>query len=169
MTTAPGSAPGLVTQQDEADTVVQRRVLRVLVAVQVVGGIGNGAGLSVGVLLLREVSGSSGWAGLATVMLTLGAAAATVPLATLAVRSGRRPALTTGWFVGAVGAAVVVAGAAASSVVLVLLGLLLCGVTTAATLQSRFAATDRAAARRVAGPSPSSPGPPPWAPCWVRT
>lgn len=127
----------------------QRRVLRVLVAVQVVGGIGNGAGLAVGVLLLREVSGSSGWAGLATVMLTLGAALATVPLATLAVRSGRRPALTTGWCVGAVGAAVVVAGAAAHSTALVLLGLLLNGVNTAATLQARFAATDRSAPGQV--------------------
>lgn len=132
-----------------ADGAVQRRVLRVLVAVQVVGGVGNGAGLAVGVLLLRDVSGSSGMAGLATVMLTLGAAAATVPLATLAVRSGRRPALTTGWLVGAAGAGVVVLGAAASSVLLVLLGLLLGGVNTAATLQSRFAATDRAAPHRV--------------------
>jgi MFS family permease len=72
-----------------------------------------------------------------------------VPLATLAVRSGRRPALTTGWLVGAAGAGVVVLGAAASSVLLVLLGLLLGGVNTAATLQSRFAATDRAEPHRV--------------------
>ncbi|WP_144433762.1 MFS transporter [Aeromicrobium erythreum] len=132
-----------------AAEVAQRRVLRVLVVVQVVGGIGSGAGLAVGVLLLREVSGSSGWAGMATVMLTLGAALATVPLATLAVRAGRRPALTAGWFLGAAGAAIVVLGATADSLVLVLVGLLLCGVSTAATLQSRFAATDLAASHQV--------------------
>ncbi|GAA0192209.1 MFS transporter [Cytobacillus oceanisediminis] len=128
---------------------LQRRTLRTLVAVQVVGGVGNGAGLAVGVLLLREVSGSSGWAGMSTVMLTLGAALATVPLATLAVRAGRRPALATGWFLGAVGAAVVVLGADADSLPLVLVGLFLCGVSTASNLQSRFAAVDRAEPRHV--------------------
>lgn len=127
----------------------QRRILAVLSVVQVVGGIGNGAGLAVGVLLVRDVSGSSGWAGTATVMLTLGAAAATVPLAALAVRAGRRPALTTGWFVGAVGAALVVLGADLGVLPLVLAGLLLCGATTAANLQSRFAAVDRAAPQHV--------------------
>ncbi|WP_311210288.1 MULTISPECIES: MFS transporter [unclassified Aeromicrobium] len=128
---------------------LQRRIVRTLVAVQVVGGVGNGAGLAVGVLLLREVSGSSGWAGMSTVMLTLGAALATVPLATLAVRAGRRPALATGWFLGAVGAAVVVLGADADSLPLVLVGLFLCGVSTASNLQSRFAAVDRAEPRHV--------------------
>lgn len=128
---------------------LQRRILRTLVAVQVVGGVGNGAGLAVGVLLLRDVSGSSGWAGMSTVMLTLGAALATVPLATLAVRAGRRPALATGWFLGAVGAAVVVLGADADSLPLVLVGLFLCGVSTASNLQSRFAAVDRAEPRHV--------------------
>lgn len=128
---------------------LQRRILRTLVAVQVVGGVGNGAGLAVGVLLLREVSGSSGWAGMSTVMLTLGAALATVPLATLAVRAGRRPALATGWFLGAVGAAVVVLGADADRLPLVLVGLFLCGVSTASNLQSRFAAVDRAEPRHV--------------------
>ncbi len=118
-----------------AAEVAQRRVLRVLVVVQVVGGIGSGAGLAVGVLLLREVSGSSGWAGMATVMLTLGAARASLPLAPRALRAGRRPALTVGWFLGAAGAAIVVLGATADSLVLVLVGLLLCGVSTAATLQ----------------------------------
>lgn len=122
----------------------QRRIVSVLAAVQVVGGVGNGAGLAVGVLLVREVSGSSGWAGTATVMLTLGAALATVPLASLAVRSGRRPALTTGWLVGALGAATVVVGADRGLLPVVLAGLLLMGVNTAANLQARFAAVDRA-------------------------
>ena len=130
-------------------TFPQRRVLGVLSASQVIGGVGNGAGLSVGALLVREVSGSAGWAGTATVALTLGAAAATLPLATLAVRRGRRPALTVGWLVGAVGAALVVAGSARGSLPLALAGLALFGVSTAASLQARFAATDRSDARTV--------------------
>lgn len=127
----------------------QRRILSVLSLVQVIGGIGNGAGLAVGVLLVRDVSGSAGWAGTATVMLTLGAAIATLPLASLAVRSGRRPALTLGWLVGAAGAGVVVVGADLGVLVLLLLGLLMMGVATAANLQSRFAAVDRAEPSQV--------------------
>lgn len=112
--------------------------------VQVIGGVGNGAGLAVGALLVKDVSGSSGWSGMAVVMLTLGAAAFTIPLANIAVRLGRRPALTLGWLCGASGAAVTVLGAELDALPIVLLGLILFGASTAANLQSRFAAVDRA-------------------------
>jgi MFS family permease len=116
----------------------------VLALVQVIGGVGNGAGLAVGSLLVKDISGSSGWAGTSTVMLTIGAAAFTIPLASIAATSGRRPALTLGWISGAAGAAVTVLGAEADSLAIVLLGLVLFGASTAANLQSRFAAVDRA-------------------------
>jgi MFS family permease len=128
---------------------VQKRIVSVLVLVQVVGGIGNGSGLAVGGLLVKDVTGSSGWSGMAVVMLTLGAAAFTIPLSSLAARSGRRPALTLGWLAGASGAAVTVVGAETRSLPVVLLGLLLFGGSTAANLQSRFAAVDRAAPAQV--------------------
>jgi len=117
----------------------------VLVLVQVVGGIGNGAGLAVGGLLIKDITGSSGWSGMAVVMLTLGAAAFTIPLSSIAARTGRRPALTLGWLCGALGAAVTIAGSQTGSLPVALLGLLLFGGSTAANLQSRFAAVDRAA------------------------
>lgn len=123
---------------------MQRRVLWVLVLAQVVGGVGNGAGLAVGALLLKDITGSSGWSGMAVVMLTLGAAAFTMPLSVLAARAGRRPALTVGWLSGAAGAAVTVVGATADSLPITLAGLVLFGGSTAANLQSRFAAVDRA-------------------------
>ncbi|MGA8988734.1 MFS transporter [Aeromicrobium sp.] len=128
---------------------VQRRILRVLVLAQVVGGIGNGAGIAVGALLIKDVSGSSGWAGMGVVMLTLGAAAFTIPLSSIAARSGRRPALTLGWLSGAAGAAVVIVGAEIESLTIILLGLVLFGASTAANLQSRFAAVDRAAPGQI--------------------
>lgn len=131
-------------------TYPQGRLVGSLAAVQVVGGIGNGAGLAIGALLVKDVSGSSGWAGTATVMLTIGAAMTTVPLAKWAVRSGRRPALTTGWLIGALGALVSIVGADLDSLPVVLLGLVLFGASTASNLQSRFAATDRAEPRKVA-------------------
>ena len=123
---------------------VQRRILKTLAASQIVGGIGNGAGLAVGSLIVKDVSGSSGWAGMATVMLTLGAALFTLPLAALASRTGRRPSLAIGWLLGASGAVTTVAGAEWSSLIVTLLGLVLFGASTAANLQSRFAAVDLA-------------------------
>lgn len=137
------------THQQTSATAVQQRIVRVLIVVQVVGGIGNGAGISVGALLIKDVSGSSGWAGMAVVMLTLGAAAFAVPLTSLAARVGRRPALTLGWASGATGAALTVAGAQTRFLPLLLVGLLLFGASSAANLQSRFAAVDRAEPARV--------------------
>ena len=131
-------------------TYPQGRLVGSLAAVQVVGGVGNGAGLAIGALLVKDVSGSSGWAGTATVMLTIGAALTTIPLARWAVRSGRRPALTTGWLIGASGAVLSIVGADLGSLPVVLLGLVLFGASTASNLQSRFAATDRAEPRAVA-------------------
>jgi len=127
----------------------QRRIVSVLSLVQVIGGVGNGAGLAVGALLVKDVSGSSGWSGMAVVMLTLGAAAFTMPLSSIAARTGRRPALTLGWLFGASGAGVVILGAEVESLPLLLAGLLLFGASTAANLQSRFAAVDRAAPGQV--------------------
>ncbi|MCW2829548.1 MAG: transporter [Aeromicrobium sp.] len=128
---------------------VQRRIVSVLALVQVIGGLGNGAGLAVGGLLIKDISGSSGWSGMAVVMLTLGAAAFTIPLSAIAARAGRRPALTLGWSCGAGGAVVTTLGSAAGSLTLALFGLVLFGASTAANLQSRFAAVDRAASGQI--------------------
>lgn len=122
----------------------QSRIVTVLSLVQVIGGIGNGAGLAIGALLIGDISGSDAWAGTATVALTVGAALFTIPLSTLAARRGRRPALTTGWWLGAVGAGVTIGAAVLVSLPLALTGLVLFGASTAANLQSRFAAADRA-------------------------
>ncbi|WP_246065204.1 MFS transporter [Aeromicrobium piscarium] len=122
----------------------QSRIVTVLSLVQVIGGIGNGAGLAIGALLIGDISGSDAWAGTATVALTLGAALFTIPLSTLAARRGRRPALTAGWWLGAVGAGVTIGAAVLASLPLALAGLVLFGASTAANLQSRFAAADRA-------------------------
>src|SRR5699024_10463952 len=102
---------------------VQRRTIWTLSSAQVVGGIGNGAAISVGALLIKDVSGSSTWAGLATTMLTLGAALTALPLAALAARHGRRPGLTLGWLIAVVGAVVVIAGAQADSLAVALVGM----------------------------------------------
>jgi len=123
---------------------VQKRIVTVLSATQVIGSLGVGAGLTIGALLVEDITGSAGWAGLAVVVQVIGAAAFTVPLAKLATRAGRRPALFAGWCLGGVGAFICIRAAVADSLPLVLLGLALFGVSTATSLQSRFAAADRA-------------------------
>lgn len=127
---------------DEAIAAARRRTLGVLVAGQVLAGIGVGATLSAGALLITEVSGSETLSGMAATMTTIGAAAAAVPLATLASRRGRAPSLATGAFVAGAGAVVGLLAAVLVSTPLLLAGMILIGVGTAVNLQARFAATD---------------------------
>ncbi len=120
---------------------VHRVTVRGLIVAQVLGSIGFGAGASVGALLVAEVAGGA-WSGLAATMSTLGAAAAAVPLARLAVRAGRRISLATGAIASGVGAALTIVAASTRSLPLLLIALGLVGVGAAVNLQSRFAATD---------------------------
>ncbi len=120
----------------------QRRTVRVLVASQVLGGVGVAAGIAAGGLLAEEVSGSTALAGLAQTASVLGAALLAVPLARLAARSGRRPALATGYLVGLAGALLTVAAAVVGQYWLMLIGSALFGGGTASNLQARYAATD---------------------------
>ena len=126
---------------------MQRKVLIVLATGQIMGGLGVGATLALGALLVAEVSGSSALSGLAATMNTLGAALLAIPLARLAQRRGRRISLTTGAVVAIVGAAVIITAAVLGSLPVLLIGMGLQGAGMALNLQSRFAATDIALAR----------------------
>ncbi|HET7415096.1 MAG TPA: MFS transporter [Arthrobacter sp.] len=123
---------------------LQRRVIKVLLTGQILGGIGLGATLSLGALLAAEISGSNAWSGMAATMSTLGAALIAVPLARLARARGRRVSLSTGAVVAAAGAILAITAAALSVFVMLLAGLLMLGAGAAVNLQSRFAATDLA-------------------------
>jgi len=127
---------------------LQRRTVRVLVAGQILGGLGIGSTLAIGAVLAAQISGSDAWSGSAATLSTLGAAAAAIPLARLAQRLGRRPALATGVLAAAAGAVITVIAAGFESFPLLLVGFGLLGVGTAVNLQSRFAATDVASPQR---------------------
>src|SRR6476646_8832010 len=128
----------------------QRRTLRLLAAAQVLGGIGFGAGLSVGILLAAQVTRSEGWAGVARTSSTVVAALVAVPLAVLAARSGRRISLGLAWAMATTGSVALVAAAQLAdsnrlfASALLIYGLGISGAGSAASLQSRYAATDLA-------------------------
>lgn len=120
----------------------QRRTVRVLAAGQVLSGVAFGSTLSLGALLAADLSGEESLSGFATAAVTLGAALTAIPLARLASRRGRRVALTTGNVAALSGITLVILAAATRTFPLLLVGIALIGAGNAATLQSRFAATD---------------------------
>lgn len=123
---------------------IQRRTLRTLILMQVIGTIGIGVAPSIGVLLAGEVTQNEAWAGLARTASTLGAALLGLPLGNLAARYGRRVALASGWWTAAAGGALLVVAAQGGLVIPLFIGLLLIGAGSAVSLQARFAATDLA-------------------------
>ena len=123
---------------------LQRKVVRVLILGQILGGIGMGATLSLGALLAAQLSGSNAWSGMAATMSTLGAALVAVPLARLAQARGRRRSLATGAGIAGVGAVLAITSVALDTFPLLLLALMLLGAGSATNLQARFAATDLA-------------------------
>lgn len=140
------SAVSLPNPTDTHST-LQKRVVRVLVAGQILGGIGMGATLSLGALLAADLSGSSAWSGMAATMSTLGAAVVAVPLARLAQARGRRISLATGSLIAGTGAVLAILAAAVSVFPLLLVALMMLGAGSATNLQARFAATDLASTR----------------------
>lgn len=111
---------------------------------QLLSGVGSGASLSVGSLLAVQLSGSNAWAGSVTTTMTLGAAAAALPLAGLAGRHGRRASLVTGLLAAMAGALLVIVATVTGVFPVLLLAAALLGLGTAANLQARFAAVDLA-------------------------
>lgn len=132
----------LVMEQDVRH--VQRRTVALLSVAQVFSGLGTGSTVSIGSILAVELSGSSAWAGAVATVMTLGASAAALPLASLAERRGRRAGQVAGLSAALAGAVLMVLAVVSGLFALLLLGSAGIGVGTAASLQARFAAVDLA-------------------------
>jgi MFS family permease len=122
----------------------QRRAVGVLSAGAILGGIAVAGSIPAGSLLTASIADSEAVAGLAQTAGVVGAAIMALPLARIALSHGRRAALSTGYAVGAVGAAVVIWAAIARNLVGILIGCMLVGVASASGYQARYAATDLA-------------------------
>jgi MFS family permease len=122
----------------------QRRILRVLVAAQILSGAGLAAGITVGALLAQDMLDTTGLAGLPTALFTVGSAAAAAGVGRLSDRAGRRAGLTWGYAVGALGCVGVVIAAVIGNVPLLFASFLVYGAGTATNLQARYAGADLA-------------------------
>lgn len=121
-----------------------------LAAAVLVSGVGVTSGVAVGGILAQELAGTTSAGGLAQTFAILGAGAAALPLAWIARRRGRRPALMTGYAIGALGAITILVAGQFGNLVAMLVGMGLYGSATAASLQARFAATEYASSARAA-------------------
>lgn len=137
-------------QQAPTVTAAQRRTVGVLFGAQALGGLAMGAGSGMGSLVAYEVTGSESLAGISRIIAALSTAVLAVPLATLALRRGRRGALSIGWGMSVAGGLFLAFASKERSLLLLMLGMFVFGGGSAANLQSRFAATDMAPAERRA-------------------
>ncbi|MFH9073830.1 MFS transporter [Streptomyces alboflavus] len=142
MSPSPSSSPSPVTV--EQLPALRRRITAVLIASQILGGLGVAVGIALAAVLAKEVSGTESLSGLAPTATVAGTALLSVPLAALMTARGRRPGLVLAYLIGALGATVVVVAAAVENFPLLLVGMAGFGAASSANLQARFAAADLA-------------------------
>lgn len=120
----------------------RRRIIGALLLSTATGGLGIFTVFTVANVLVAELLGGPRWSGLGGTLLLLGSAGASVLLAGVMSRKGRRPGLVLGFGIGVAGAGVSVAGVSGRSLFLLLLGMLLFGAGSASVQLSRYAAAD---------------------------
>lgn len=127
---------------------VHQRTLRVLWAASIFGRGAVSAIFAVAVLALTDLLGSETWAGMSTAANAVGGGVAAVLLARLMARSGRRPGLTVGFAVAALGAVLCIVSIHGESLFGFILGMGLIGVGSGTSRLSRYAAADLASDER---------------------
>lgn len=123
---------------------LRRRTSGVLIAGQMLGGVGVPISIALAPVLATEISGTESLSGFASTASVIGTALVSLPLAALMTRRGRRPGLVLAYLIGATGAALVVLAASVKSFPLLMLGMAAFGAASSANLQARFAAADLA-------------------------
>jgi len=123
---------------------VQRRTLAVLGLSTIATRGALSAVFTVSSLAIKEIMGTSTWAGLSTVATTLGGAASAAALAAIMQKRGRRPGIALGYAIAVVGGVIAVLGIESQRLSAFLGGLLLVGVGSGAVNLGRYAAADLA-------------------------
>jgi len=128
----------------------QKRTLGTLMTGLIPAGAAMSGAYSAAAVLGEELSGSETLGGLAAACMTTGSALATLPLARLMAKRGRRPGLTTGYLLAAIGSLIAMTAALSELYFFLPLGILGVGIGNAANLAARYAAADLAAPERKA-------------------
>jgi len=118
------------------------RLMAVLLAAVVCGSTGHAILLAVGSIVAADITGTNTWSGLPVAVGALGTALASVPIARVMGRFGRRRGLVLGYGLAVVGSLLAMAGVLARSFPLLLCGLLLFGISNTSNLLARYAAAD---------------------------
>lgn len=123
---------------------IQRRTLAVLCTSSILSRGAVTALFTVAALSIADMLGSSRWAGLSTVAITVGSMAAAAVLAQMMDRTGRRPGISLGFAVAVVGSLIAIVGLERTSIAIFLIGLVMVGVGSGTSTLSRYAAADLA-------------------------
>ncbi|MBD35420.1 MAG: MFS transporter [Actinobacteria bacterium] len=134
----------------EEREIAQKRTIRTLMAGLVPAGAAMSGAYSAAAVLGEELSGSETLGGLAAACMTTGSALATLPLARLMMKHGRRPGLTVGYFLASIGSLFAMFAALSKLYFLLPIGILGVGIGNAANLAARYAAADLASPDRKA-------------------
>ena len=128
----------------EEIAVIQKKSLRILSGAQTLSGLGVSGTFAAGSLLVVQITGSDALAGLVQTATVVGAALLALPLAKWTALGGRRRALSTGYFVGGLGATCALIGGVNDLFFMILIGASMIGGASAAGYQARFGAIDLA-------------------------
>jgi len=127
---------------------VQRRTLRTLWGAAIFSRGAVSTMFPVSVLAIKDILGSSTWAGLSTGFSTVGSAITAAVLATYMQRRGRAPGLTRGFAAAVVGGVIAIVAIELSNLAIFLLGMVLIGAGSGTSNLSRYAAADLASEER---------------------
>jgi len=128
----------------EEIALIQKKSLRILSGAQTLSGLGVSGTFAAGSLLVVQITGSDALAGLVQTATVVGAALLALPLAKWTALGGRRRALSTGYFVGGLGATFALIGGVNNLFFMILIGASMIGGASAAGYQARFGAIDLA-------------------------
>ena len=129
---------------EDAQKQLYKRSLLVVIISQIFSGAGLAAGITVGSLIIQEMTGNESLAGMPIALSTFGSAFSAYLVGRLSQRYGRRLGLGAGFITGGVGAFGVILATMSGSLAILFIFLFIYGAGTSSNLQARYAGTDLA-------------------------